>query len=394
MKTGKALFGIFSFIMTGLFLCILQSCTLNVNTKKLDNRNGKHNELSSLMERITADDLFSGVVLIAKGNRILFQESYGMADKSQNRLNNANTKFNLGSAAKMFTAVAIAQLVEHGKLSFDDTIKKYTNGFPDEIADKITIGQLLTHTSGLGDIFTPAYMVHKDEIDTIEGFMPYIINQPLRFEPGTRHQYSNAGFVVLGTIIENVSGENYYSYIRRHITEPLGMNNTDFYRKNDNVPNLARGYTGANNGLPQLPPPDGQIRTIGPPPAAGGSNTARADNLYTLPLIGNPSGGAYSTAGDMLKFSSGLMKHILLSKRYTDFIMSGKVDTPMGAYGYGFEILQENGYRTAGHSGGAPGINAVFRILTGEDYTVIVLSNYDDGARKPYEEIIGRFMPY
>jgi CubicO group peptidase (beta-lactamase class C family) len=356
MKTGRVMFCI---VVTVLLCCILQSCALKANTKVKGVENINYKELSNFMDRITADDLFSGVVLIAKNDKVLFEKVYGMADKNQNRYNNIDTKFNIGSMAKMFTAIAIVQLVEQGELSFDDTIGKYISGFQDEAAGKITINQLLTHTSGLGDIFTPAYMEHKDEVDTISGFMSYIINQPLRFEPGTRHEYSNAGFIVLGGIIEKVSGKNYYEYIRDHITKPLSMDDTDFYRKNDNIQNLARGYTSANAGLPPLPPlPDGQVRLNiappGPPPLEGG-NIAWEDNLSTLPLIGNPSGGAYSTAKDMLKFSFALTRHTLLSQKYTDLTMDGKVDTPVGQYGYGFEVLIENGYRVAGHSGGAPG---------------------------------------
>lgn len=379
------------------------------------------NEFSDYMDNIATEELFSGVVLIAKGDTSLFENAYGMADKSQNVLNNIDTKFNLGSIAKMFTSVAITQLVEQRKLSFDDVITKYVTDFPDEIANKITISQLLTHTSGLGDIFTPAYMEHKDEVETIEDFMQYIINQPLRFEPGTQHQYSNGGFIVLGYIIEKVSGENYYNYIRKHITEPLEMNNTGFYKKNESVPNLAHGYTNMNAGMPQLPPldgqprrilrtPDGEEKTVEQddnlpppngqpqrilmPPPSEGKNAIWEDNFSTLPLIGNPSGGAYSTVKDMLKFSSALTTNTLLSKEYTDIMMTGKVDTPMGKYGYGCEIMVENGYHTVGHSGGAPGINAIFRIFTDEDYTVIILSNYEAAVHHPYEEIIKRYLSF
>jgi CubicO group peptidase (beta-lactamase class C family) len=331
MKIDRVLSGVIVFMMAALPCCMFQSCMLKANTKITDTESMNYDGLLDFMDRITADDLFSGVVLVAKSNRILFEKAYGMSDKNQNRFNNIDTKFNTGSIAKMFTAVAIAQLVEQGKLSFDDTIEKHTDGFPNEIARKITIKHLLTHTSGLGDIFTPAYMTHKDEVDTIAGFMPYIINQPLRFEPGEQHQYSNAGFIVLGNIIEKAANENYYDYIRKHIAEPLGMYDTDFYKKTDNIQNLARGYTNTNDSLPPLPPPDGQPRIIMLPPPAEGRNVVREDNLSSLPLIGNPSGGA-------------------------------------------------------------PGISAIFRILIDEDYTVIIFSNYDNGVRKAYDEIIMRYV--
>jgi CubicO group peptidase (beta-lactamase class C family) len=382
------------FLGAMIFSFFLAGCATMSRTK----RDAMFDEtgLSKFMEQLVAEDSFSGVTLIAKGDRVLFEKAYGMADKSQIRPNNIDTKFNLGSVSKIFTAVAIAQLVEQGKLSFDDTIENYVDGFPHEVAGKITIEQLLTHTAGLGDLFTPAYMADKDAVDTVDGFMRYITSQDLRFEPGSQHQYSNGGFVVLGAIIEKVSGENYYSYIRRHITEPLGMTDTDFYKKFDLIPNLARGYANTGGGpqlLPPLPPPGqdrGQI--ISPPPPMTDSNTVREDNLSTLPLIGNPSGGAYSTVRDMLKFSSALMNHVLLSGEYTDALMNGHVNAPRGEYGYGFEVLVENGYPTVGHSGGAPGISAMFRILVNDDCSVIILSNYDDGAHRSYEEIIRQYI--
>jgi CubicO group peptidase (beta-lactamase class C family) len=396
MKTKYGLLFSFAILLTAMiFPFFLAGCATRGRVEKdaMFDETG----LSNFMEQLAAEDSFSGVALIAKGGRVLFEKAYGMADKSQARLNNIDTKFNLGSVSKIFTAVAIAQLVEQGKLSFDDTIIQYVDGFLYDVAGRITIEQLLTHTAGLGDLFTPAYMADKDTVDTVDGFMRYITSQDLRFEPGTQHQYSNGGFVVLGAIIEKVSGEDYYNYIRRHITEPLGMINTGFYKKIDPIPNLARGYANADGGpqlLPPLPPPgQGRQQKISPPPPMADSNAVREDNLSTLPLIGNPSGGAYSTVRDMLKFSSALMNHALLSKEYTDALMNGYVNAPRGEYGYGFEVLVENGYRTVGHSGGAPGVSAMFRILVNDDCVVVILSNYDDGARRPYEEIIRHYMP-
>jgi CubicO group peptidase (beta-lactamase class C family) len=116
-------------------------------------------------------------------------------------------------------------------------------------------------------------------------------------------------------------------------------------------------------------------------PLVDNRNAVWEDNISQLPLIGNPSGGCYSTGGDMLKFSTALKGYALLSKEYTDIIMSGKVNTPLGKYGYGFELLDESSYHTVGHSGGAPGISTVFRILVDENYTVAILSNYDEGTR-------------
>jgi len=370
--------------LTAFLLCNVLTCNaLKANDKTNDDQDVKHSELSDYFDKLAADVLFSGVVLVAKGNTILFEKACGMADRAQNVPNNVDTKFNLGSIGKTLTAVAVAQLVEQGKLSFDDEIKKYVDGFPDEIANKVTIKQLLTHTSGLGDIFTPDYMERKDEVETIEAFMSFVLGKPLRFEPGTQHQYSNAGFIVLGHIIEKISGEDYYDYIRKHITEPLGMNDTGFYKKSDQTPNLARGYTYMSASQPRSPLP----------PTPEGRDAMLKDNYETLPLLGNPSGGSYSTAKDMLKFSYALASHTLLSKESADTLMSGKVAGRMGEYGYGFEILEQHGHRSVGHSGGAPGVNALFRMLVDNGYTIVVLSNMDGGMRDLYEEIVKRYIP-
>jgi len=351
----------------------------NKNTSNVFAENGAFSEY---IKQLTLEDKFSGVVLIAKDDKVLFEKAYGMADRSRNLFNDTNTKFNLGSIPKMFTATAIAQLVEQKKLMYSDTIDKYINFFKDNIVNRITIEQFLTHTSGIGDIFTPDYFAHKDEVSTINEFMSYVINQPLQFEPGQRYEYSNGGFIVLGAIIEKVSGESYYEYIRNHITVPLKMMDTDFYKKYDDVPNLAHGYTKYPTYWEPNIPSEEIKRMI------ENGETKLEENMFFLPLVGQPSGGGYSTVRDMLRFSTALTQHTILSKESIDLITTGKVDKPLGKYGYGFEDLLENGFRTIGHAGGAPGISAVFRILINENYTVIILSNYDSGRRKPYGEFL------
>ena len=379
-----------SILIIAISMFIFLSCVTKTPSETAMNEATQYVELSNFMKDIIAFDLFSGVVLIGNSNEIFFQEAYGMADKSRGLLNDINTKFNIGSCAKMFTAFAIVQLVEQGKLSFNDTIEKYVNELPAEIASRITIEHLLTHTSGLGDIFNPEYFADMDHVDTVDGFLSYIINQPMRMEPGAYFDYSNGGYIVLGRIIEAVSGENYYSYVRNNIFIPLGMTDTDFYTKFENVPNLALGYINTNRQPLPPSPQDSQPRPMPPP---DNRNAVWEDNFSTLPLIGNPSGGAYSTAGDLLKFSTALMGYALISEEYSNIMMTGKVNTPMGQYGYGFEVLEPGGYHTVGHSGGAPGINALFRILVNEDCTVILLSNYDGGVRNIERDIFTRYIP-
>jgi CubicO group peptidase (beta-lactamase class C family) len=239
----------------------------------------------------------------------------------------------------------------------------------------------------------PDYFAAMDETDTVDEFMEFVVGQPLRFPPGSRHEYSNAGFVVLGAIIEKVTGVSYYDFIREYVAAAAGMPDTDFYRKDADVPNLARGYlpAGGGGGLPPLPEPGGPRRIIQKPmPAPGSEAHAWVDNDNELPVIGNPSGGGYSTAKDLLNFARALTEYRLLGKEMTETVTTGKVDSHIGKYGYGFEDLIEQGRRTIGHSGGAPGVSAIFRILPDDGYVVIVLSNFDRAARLPYEEILRR----
>ena len=181
-------------------------------------------EIERHVAKAAADDRFSGVALVAKGDRVIFNKAYGLADKANNVPNNLDTKFNLGSMNKMFTSVAIAQLVQAGKLSYDTTLAKVLPEYPNkEVAAKITIHHLLTHTSGLGDFFKPEFFQNREKYRNPKDYFPIFANDPLRFEPGKSWSYSNAGFIVLGAVVENASGQNYFEYVRDHIFSPAGM---------------------------------------------------------------------------------------------------------------------------------------------------------------------------
>jgi CubicO group peptidase (beta-lactamase class C family) len=317
-------------------------------------------ELESLLSQLAAEDAFSGAVLVAKNDVPVFKQAYGMADKAHNLPNSIETKFNLGSLNKMFTGVAIAQLAERGKLSLTDTIDKYLPNYPDKpVASKVTLHQLLTHTSGMGDYLNQDFSAQQASFKTVTDYLPLIAKSPLAFEPGQRFQYSNAGFVVLGAIIERASGQTYYDYVRDHIFRPAGMKNTGFYPVSGNLANSAIAYTSLGPNGPQ----------------PGPRHVAEREELK-----GGPAGGGYSTIDDMLKFSIALREHKLVDARYTELITTGKVDAPFGKYGYGFGDVNFNSVRSVGHNGGAPGIAAQFDLYPELGYTVIVLSNYDPPA--------------
>jgi CubicO group peptidase (beta-lactamase class C family) len=331
-------------------------------------------EIGKLLEaeiaKLAAEDKFSGAVLLARGDSPFFVKAYGLANKKENIANRADTKFNLGSMPKMFTAIAIAQLVEAGKLSFNDAINRHLPDYPNKaIAGKVTIHHLLTHTSGMGDYHNQAFFADPDRMKRVSDFLPLFVNDSLKFQPGEGWDYSNAGFVVLGLIIEKLSGQNYFDYVKQHIFVPAGMTNTDFFEKDKYVPNRAIGYMRAN--------------------AQGESDSegSRQENTSTRPFKGSPAGGAYSTVSDMFKFRGALLKHNLLSQKYTDLVTKEKVKVPAGwpmsEYGYGFQFNVVNGNRVIGHGGAGPGIAGKFDIYPESDYTVVILSNYDLPAIMP-----------
>jgi D-alanyl-D-alanine carboxypeptidase len=318
-------------------------------------------ELEAYLEQLIAADEFSGTVLVAKAGKIVFQKACGMAEKNFNVPAHIETKFNLGSMNKMVTGVAIAQLAEQGKVSFEHPISAYLPEYPGEKAEQITLHHLLTHTSGLGSFWNEAFEQRRTKLRTVNDFLTLFIDDPLLFPPGERWSYSNAGFVVLGAIIERVAGQDYFSYVRDHIYQPAEMYETDAYELDQIVANLAVGYTYADV------PSTAQAKQ-------------RRNNLLLSVVKGGPAGGGYSTVQDLFKFGRALRSHVLLSPTSTEVVLTGKVDIPDApglTYGYGFGVRQVNGKRRVGHSGGFPGISAHFEFSPESGDTVAVLSNYD-----------------
>lgn len=316
--------------------------------------------LSSLRQTAEALDrsgIFSGTILLAKNDRILFQYACGEAIKKTHTKNNINTLFNIGSMNKMFTATAIMQLVEKGQLKLDDPIAKYLDStwLPTAITSKVTIHHLLSHTSGLGDFFREAYSeLRYGKVDQLQGFKPYIKDNRLAFEPGTDWAYSNSGMILLGVVIEKLSGQNYFDYVKQHIYQPAGMKYTDRYDIKQPPANLAFGY---------IPQADGTFK----------------DNNNSSGIWGSSAGGGYSTVNDLYQFAQALLNHQIVSaattqKLFTDYMHKG--------YGYGFQLKETALGKVIGHSGGAPGINAVSLSTLNQGYHIVVLSNYDRAAQR------------
>ena len=312
-----------------------------------------------LAQRAAASE-FSGSVLVARNGRSVLARGYGLADRSRGIPNAADTKFCICSMGKMFTSVGIAQLAERGRLAFGDTIGKYVSGFTAGIADTVTISELLTHTAGMGDVL--ARTDGSMPPTTLAGLMSEIEQQPLLFPPGTGYSYSNSGFIVLGAIIQSVSGQAYDRYIHDHVFAPSGMTDTAIrVYEPDDVPGMAHGYA----------------------LVSGTGSAATYEDVGNMQEIGNPSGGAYSTVFDMLRFAQALTGHRLLSAAMTDTVLTGRIpiSRPGGPaddeYAYGFEVQVINGVRIAGHNGGSPGYEGQLDVYVDRGYVVVVLTNQD-----------------
>jgi D-alanyl-D-alanine carboxypeptidase len=322
------------------------------------------------VDQDVAADRFAGAVLIAKSGKPIFEEAYGLADREHKIPNTAKTRFRIGSMNKMFTAVAILQLFETGKIGLNDPLGKYLPDYPNkEVATKVTIHHLLTHTGGTGDIFGPQFDAHRLELHTLQDYVKLYGNRELKFEPGAEWEYSNYGFILLGVVIENVSKENYYDYVREHVYEPAGMTSTGSEPEDRAVNDRSIGYTKTAPG------------------------SAWSTNADTLPYRGSSAGGGYSTVEDLLKFANALEQNKLLNAHNTELLTTGKVDTPNGRYGYGFLDYTINGTRCFGHSGGAPGMNGNLEICPGPGYIVAVLANLDPPSAIAVSDFITNRMP-
>ena len=313
--------------------------------------------VQSYLDGLSKSDDFSGVVAIAHAKDLVFQNACGLASKAGGLPNRENTIFNLGSINKVFTQVAIGQLLDRGLLKLDEPIVRYLPDYPNqEAAKKVTVRQLLSMTSGIGDFFGPEFAAApKDRIRQLSDYLPFFASKPLEFEPGTSRRYSNGGYIVLGLIIQKVSGEDYYVYVRNNIFRPAGMQNSDWYSIDESVANRATGYTRENRAAP--------------------SSNERGDNTRFLPARGSSAGGGYSTAGDLLKFSLALQSGAL---RIPDFSQN--------------EGAKRSGFPGLGIAGGSPGVNAALEIEPETGYTVIVLSNYDPPSAEKVAKQIRQWL--
>jgi CubicO group peptidase (beta-lactamase class C family) len=296
--------------------------------------------LDAYLQRLSSEQGFSGAVGVAKNGDVVFEKAYGLADRAAQRPNTPATRFNLGSINKLFTQVAIGQLVAAGKLAFTDTIGKILSDYPNEDARAATVKQLIDHTAGLGDFFGPEFdRTAKTRFRSNADYVDFVSRQPLRFAPGARREYCNACYIVLGAIVEKVSGRRYEEYMAEHVFRPAGMTGAGFFASDAIVPDVAIGYT---RRLPE-----------------GGEGELRS-NVFMHGATGSAAGGGYARIADLLAFDRALRNGALLNAEMTVWLFGSETDRGIGV------------------AGGAPGINAVLE--SNGVWTVAAAANLDPPA--------------
>jgi len=307
-------------------------------------------QLDARLEALTRSDRFSGAVLVVRGERTLLGRAYGLADREAGLANTIETKFRFASMGKMFTGVAVLQLVQAGKIALDDPLSKFLPDYPDRQIAQVTVEQLLTHAGGTGDIFTPEFYARSGEVLDHADYVTMFGTRAAKFVPGSRVEYSNYGYVLLGRIVEVASGEDYFEYVGRHVFAPAGMTSSGFWPEGERIEGRAVGYTRGPDGL-------------------------RPVSVFTA--RGSAAGGGTSTAGDMLRFARALLGHQLLDAEHTALLTTGRL--PMGpntTYAFGFsDFARGTPLHRIGHNGGAPGQGGDLLIYPEADVVAVVLSN-------------------
>lgn len=319
------------------------------------------------IDRLEEQGKFSGAVLVTKrGNPApLISRAVGKSNFETQSANTLQTKFNLASMGKMFTAVAIHQLVEEKKINLKDPIGKYLKTDIDPDLAEVTIEQLLTHTGGAGGLTGEEFNEEMRPKD----YMRLFHDRKPEFEhgPGTDWKYSNYGFVLLGAVIEEASGKSYYDYIQERVFDKAEMKSSDFHLKTEETDDTATGYIRKRTGL--------------------------TSNRDALPMRGSPAAGGYSTAEDLNRFANALLENKLLTPDSIDCISIPKCVThenyPVSNYTLGFQ----NGDLWFGHEGRFEGVNGELRIYPKTGYIVTVMANLDPPAASNLSEYIGARLP-
>lgn len=323
-------------MIKSFFICALL-WFFSVNTLPASAQNDITTKLDKLVDEYYAMSLFSGTVLVVQNDSPIFRKAVGYSNQESKTLNNPETVFNIGSIQKTFTQELIKMLIDEGKLKYEDRLGQYITGFSDKDAEDATIEQILSMKAGFGDfIMIPEIQENGGRISSIDDFLASIKNEPLLFKPGTDRQYSNSGYVILGGVIEKVTGKTYEEFLTERILKPLGMNSSYYVRASVPKPNKANGYVVS---------PDG---TIFQPRG--------------FDLAPTPAGSMYSNLDDLMKFA--------------DYLREESDHQGNNAF-----------------AGGLPGWNSIMGVF-GEKFgsketTIIILSNFDEpSAENLFDQVV------
>ena len=306
--------------------------------------------MDQMIQSYVANHQFMGSVLVARDTQVIYSKGFGSANLEWDIPNSPATKFRLGSVTKQFTAASILLLEERGKLSVNDPVKKYLPGAP-AAWDKITIYHLLTHTSGIPSFTGFAdYAKLEPFATTSEQLVSRFRDKPLDFEPGEKWQYSNSGYVLLGHLIEKITGESYEKFVRENIFTPLGMKDSGYDSNSAVMPHRASGYVHVGDGF---------------------------ENAGFIHMsVPHGAGALYSTTVDLLKWEQGLFGGKLLQAASLQ-----KMTTPFKSnYAFGLQVETAGGHKVIEHGGGIEGFNTEMAYYPDDKLTVVVLGNVNSGA--------------
>ncbi|HMS66826.1 MAG TPA: serine hydrolase [Saprospiraceae bacterium] len=337
-------------------LLVLTSCNAQTNSnaensdKSIDQI--KIAKIDEIINLYFENAGFNGSALIAHNGKVIYKKGFGLANMEWNIPNETDTKFRIASVTKPFTAILIMQLVAEKKLALHEPITTYLKDYPKENGNKITVHHLLTHSSGLlRDVDIDQKQFHSPK-QLVEKFK----NEPLIYKPGEKFEYSNAGYILLGYILESVTNMPYKELLEEQIFEPLNMQNSGYYRHSLLLENRASGYT--NNFIDYK-----------------NTNYEDFSNVYS-------AGSIYSTVEDMYLFDQALESEKLLPKKYINLILTKYIKADFeGHYGYGLELTKKpignskDVIETVGHSGSLPGFCAVYTRIPSTHSAIILLDN-------------------
>lgn len=321
------------------------------------------------LDKVNEEIELSGSIKVVEGHTTIFESSYGYANRNEKIPNRVNTRFGIASGCKGFTAVAICQLVDKGLIKFNTTLKECLDiEFP-HFDSNITVEHLLTHTSGIPDYFDEEVMEDFEElwemlpmykIKESKDFLPLFQNNKMKFSPGNRFSYNNAGFILLGLIVEKISGVKFTEYIEKNVFEPCNMTDSGYFSM-DNLPErTALGYV--------FDEVRGSYKT----------------NIYSLPIVGGADGGAFTTAEDMIKFWDALLNYRLLSEEITKIMLTPHVREEENSnefYGYGIWIIKDGDeIEKYVLMGSDPGVSFRTYADARKDIKAVALCNKDEGS--------------